>query len=606
MKINFPSSPDVKSPDLPGQPARFILYFVRRNLYWLLLTAALQAVSAAAGIATPYALGSIVGVIAHGKPAAGAFSGPILKPLVMFVVLNIIDLVFGRGSAACRVVIAPRQRTLVSGELYAYLQHHSHRYVSDNFAGALAHRISEAALGVNMAVWAVIFDFLPIAVTLLVAIVLLTHTYAPLGGAMLLWSCLFVAISFVLAKAAQPYSTRHAQARSDTTGAIVDGVGNLLSVRLFARLGFERARIDRFLARERVTSGAYFRVNERTAAFQFTAAALLKLGTIVYTLLLWRDGKVSVGGVVMSMGLSMLVINEARNLSRRFLEFFEYIGNIANSVRTIVRPHEVIDAPGAKDLSVTQGAIHFDNVTFGYLPDRPVFRNLELTVQAGERVGLVGFSGSGKSTLINLVLRLYEPQGGRITIDGQDINAVTQRSLHSQISLIPQEPGLFHRTLKENIGYGRLDADDTAIEQAARQAHAHEFIAAMPTGYDSMVGERGVKLSGGQRQRIAIARVIAKNAPILIMDEATSSLDSITEKAIQDSLDTLMHGKTVLVVAHRLSTIAHLDRILVFDDGRIVEDGSHQALLAQDGAYRRLWSRQADGMIPDKPDLAAA
>ncbi len=605
MKNNPSVSADIMSPDLPAQPSAFILYFVRRNIYWLLLTAALQAVSAAAGIATPYALGSIVGVIAHGKPTAETFSGPIVAPLAMFVMLNVIDLVFGRCAAACRVVIAPRQRTLVSGELYAYLQHHSHRYVSDNFAGALAHRISEAALGVNMAVWAVIFDFLPIAVTLLVAIALMTHTYAPLGAAMLAWSCLFVGLSFVFAKAAKPLSTRHAQARSDTTGAIVDAVGNLLSVRLFARLGFERTRIERFLARERKTSMAYFRVNERTAAFQFTAAALLKVGTIVYTLMLWRDGKVSVGGVVMSMGLSMLVINEARNLSRRFLEFFEYLGNITNSVRTIVRPHEVTDVPDAKDLTVRHGAIHFDNMTFGYLPERPVFRNLELTIQPGERVGLVGYSGSGKSTLINLVLRLYEPQGGRITIDGEDIGRVTQRSLHSQISLIPQEPGLFHRTLRENIGYGRLDADDVVIEQAARQAHAHEFIAAMPAGYDSMVGERGVKLSGGQRQRIAIARVIAKNAPILIMDEATSSLDSVTEKAIQDSLDTLMHGKTVLVVAHRLSTIAHLDRILVFDNGRIVEDGSHQALLALDGAYKRLWSRQADGMIPDKPDMAA-
>jgi ATP-binding cassette subfamily B protein len=274
-------------------------------------------------------------------------------------------------------------------------------------------------------------------------------------------------------------------------------------------------------------------------------------------------------------------------------------------VHAIVLPHEVVDRPDAGALVINRGEIRFNDVTFGYVAERPVFRHLNLTIQPGERVGLVGFSGSGKSTLINLVLRLYEPQSGSITIDGTDIRSVTQSSLHSQVSLIPQDPGLFHRTLKENIGYGRLDADETLIEGAARQAYAHDFIESMPNRYGSMVGERGVKLSGGQRQRIAIARVIAKNAPILIMDEATSSLDSVTEKAIQDSLDTLMDGKTVLVVAHRLSTIAHLDRILVFDNGCIVEDGPHRELLARDGVYARLWSRQSDGMIPEHDDAAA-
>jgi len=308
---------------------------------------------------------------------------------------------------------------------------------------------------------------------------------------------------------------------------------------------------------------------------------------------------------VMSMGLSILVINEARNLSRRFLEFFEYIGNVAHSVHAIVLPHEVVDRPDAGALVIRRGEIRFNDVSFGYVTERPVFRHLDLTIQPGQRVGLVGFSGSGKSTLINLVLRLYEPQSGSITIDGTDIRSVTQSSLHSQVSLIPQDPGLFHRTLNENIGYGRLDADESQIEDAARQAYAHDFIESMPNRYGSMVGERGVKLSGGQRQRIAIARVIAKNAPILIMDEATSSLDSVTEKAIQDSLDTLMDGKTVLVVAHRLSTIAHLDRILVFDNGRIVEDGPHRDLLALGGVYARLWSRQSDGMIPEHDDAAA-
>jgi ATP-binding cassette subfamily B protein len=220
-------------------------------------------------------------------------------------------------------------------------------------------------------------------------------------------------------------------------------------------------------------------------------------------------------------------------------------------------------------------------------------------IPAGQRVGLVGLSGSGKSSFVSLILRLYDPQDGAILIDGVDIRAMTQDSLHAQLSLIPQDPGLFHRTLRENIRYGRLEASDAEVLEAARLAHAHEFIAQIKEGYDSLVGERGVKLSGGQRQRIAIARVILKNAPILILDEATSALDSITEHTIQETLDTVMRGKTVIVVAHRLSTIAHLDRILVFDDGRIVEDGSHAELLARGGAYYRLWSRQAGGFLPE-------
>ena len=600
---SFPS--DVTVPQLPAQPFAFILYFVRRNLRWLVLTMVLEAISAGAGIATPYALGRIVGGIARGVSHVAPFSGELLAPLELFIFLNVIDLVVGRAAALCRVFIAPVQRTMVSEALYGYLQHHSHRFISNNFAGALAHRISEAAMGVNMAVWAIVFDFLPIVVTMLVAIALLAHTNVLLGALMLAWACLFVGVSFLLARAAQPYSARHAQARSDTTGAIVDAIGNLLSVRLFARLTFEQKRIGRFLMNERATSRAYFLCNERTAAFQFTAAAVLKVGTVCFALVLWRDGRIDVAGFVMSMGLSILVINEARNLSRRFLEFFEYIGNVAHSVHAIVLPHEVVDRPDAGALVIRRGEIRFNDVSFGYVTERPVFRHLDLTIQPGQRVGLVGFSGSGKSTLINLVLRLYEPQSGSITIDGTDIRSVTQSSLHSQVSLIPQDPGLFHRTLNENIGYGRLDADESQIEDAARQAYAHDFIESMPNRYGSMVGERGVKLSGGQRQRIAIARVIAKNAPILIMDEATSSLDSVTEKAIQDSLDALMDGKTVLVVAHRLSTIAHLDRILVFDNGRIVEDGPHRDLLALGGVYARLWSRQSDGMIPEHDDAAA-
>jgi ATP-binding cassette subfamily B protein len=320
---------------------------------------------------------------------------------------------------------------------------------------------------------------------------------------------------------------------------------------------------------------------------------------LYYALVLWGRGEISVAEFVVASTTTLLIINEARNLSRRFLEFFEYGGNLANGVYTIVRPHEIVDVPGAVRTTIDRGRIEYRDVTFGYTPEQPIFQHLSVTIPAGQRVGLVGFSGSGKSTFVSLILRLYDPQGGQILIDGQDIGAMTQDSLHSQLSLIPQDPNLFHRTLRENIRYGRLEASDAEVIDAARKAHAHDFITKIKDQYASLVGERGVKLSGGQRQRIAIARVVIKNAPVLILDEATSSLDSITEQAIQETLNDVMQDKTVIVVAHRLSTIAHLDRILVFDQGRIVEDGRHAELIARGGAYYQLWSRQAGGFVLD-------
>jgi ATP-binding cassette subfamily B protein len=345
--------------------------------------------------------------------------------------------------------------------------------------------------------------------------------------------------------------------------------------------------------------------SERIRWFQFISAAVLKIGTLYYSLSLWSQGKIATADFVVATSLSLLIISEARNLSKRFLELFEHIGNIANGVNTIIQPHEIIDRDNAIDHAITKGSIEFRQVHFGYSLEKTVFNNLSVTIQPGERVGLVGFSGSGKSSFVNLILRLFDPQSGQILIDGVDIKDMSQEALHSQISLIPQDPSLFHRSLLENILYGRLEASEAELIEASRKAYADDFITQIKEGYDSLVGERGVKLSGGQRQRIAIpterfaiARVILKNAPILILDEATSSLDSITEKAIQDTLDTAMNGKTVIVVAHRLSTIAHLDRILVFDQGRIIEDGTHSKLLAKGGAYHRLWQMQAGGFLP--------
>ncbi|MFA9439641.1 ABC transporter ATP-binding protein [Uliginosibacterium sp. sgz301328] len=596
-ETTFQRAPD--APLLPPTPFRFIAYFVARFRWWYLTMFLLESANAACSIMMPYALNRIVRGVTGAHGQSMNLVDALQVPLLMFVGFSIGEVLFGRAAGAIQIRLGPRQRQNVTRQLYHYLQQHSHRYLANNFSGALAHRISETAMGVTQTLWSVITEFWPIAIVLSLSTVLLFNAHASLGIFAGIWAVCFIGISYWLAKRCQPHAVKAAATRSMVTGVVVDSITNLTSARLFARLGFERKHLGHAQAEElravRI-SGDY---SERVRWFQFSAAAALKIGLLYFSLRLWGQGKISVGDFVMAVTLSLSIITEARNLSRRFLEFFEYIGNVANGVSTIVRPHEVVDRDGARPMTVSRGSIEFRHVDFAYGSDAPVFSDLNVSIPAGQRVGLVGLSGSGKSTFVSLLLRLYDPQRGAILIDGADLRDMTQDSLHEQLSLIPQDPSLFHRTLMENIRYGRLEASDEEVMEAARRAHAHDFIAQMKQGYDSMVGERGVKLSGGQRQRVAIARVILKNAPVLILDEATSALDSITERAIQDTLDVVMRGKTVIVVAHRLSTIAHLDRILVFDRGRIVEDGSHMELLSRQGAYHALWSRQAGGFLDD-------
>ena len=599
----FTRAPD--APVLPATPLRFVGFFLREFRWWYSAMLLFETVNSSCGILIPYALARIIRAVTGGHASGPLLTGPLLHPLMLFIGLAVVEVLASRAAGYCQVTVGPRQRHAVTRALYAYLQHHSHRYMHNDFAGALAHRISETSLGVSQSVWAVIFDFWPMAIVFVVATVVLWSAYPGLAVFVGVWAACFVSLSWFLATLARPFAVTAAAARSDTTGKVVDAVTNLTNTRLFARLGFERGYLDRQLKRELVTIQRSNRYAERVRWFQFTAALILKIGTLFYALLLWSRGVISVAEFVMAATTALLIINEARNLSRRFLDFFEYVGNVTNGVHTIIRPHEIIDLPGALPAHITRGAIELQHVKFAYEGGARVFDDLSVRIPAGQRVGLVGYSGSGKSTFVSLILRLYEPQQGRVLIDGTDVRQITQESLHAHLGLIPQDPSLFHRSLMENIRYGRQGASDEEVVAAARKAHAHDFIQNVPGGYAALVGERGIKLSGGQRQRVAIARVVLKDAPILILDEATSSLDSVTEKAIQETLSDLMRSRTVLVVAHRLSTIAHLDRILVFDGGRIVEDGSHAQLLAAGGLYETLWTRQAGGFLPDNSAAAA-
>ncbi|MDR2093503.1 MAG: ABC transporter ATP-binding protein/permease [Azoarcus sp.] len=586
-----------RAPALPASPLGFVLHFVHERLAWYLSIFALESCHATCGILLPYAITDIIRRVTQLGGATDGWAEALRLPLVCFAALALGEVVLGRSAGMLHMYFGPAQRQSVTRALYAYLQQHSHRYLSDNFAGALAHRIAETSLAVNQVMWAIIFDFWPVAIVFGVSITLLFQPHEQLAFLVLGWAIGFVFLSWWLAMRCRPYAVESAAARSVTTGKLVDSVTNLFSARLFARFGFERDHLDEQLAVELKAVRRAMWYQERVKWFQFCAAAVLKLGILWYALDLWGQGQIGVAEFVLATSLSLHIINETRNLSRRFLDFFEFIGNIHNGVQVLIRPHEVVDVPDARPAVIRRGEIEFANVHFGYGDGQRIFNDLSLRIPAGQRIGLVGFSGSGKSSFVNLLLRLYDPQRGRILIDDQDIRLMLQESLHAQVGLIPQDPSLFHRSLLENIRYGRMEASDEEVVEASRKAHAHEFISQMSEGYQSMVGERGVKLSGGQRQRIAIARVILKNAPVLILDEATASLDSVTEKAIQETMDEVMRGKTVIVIAHRLSTIAHLDRILVFDHGRIVEDGNHSTLLALGGTYHRLWSGQAGGFL---------
>ncbi|MCB1747147.1 MAG: ABC transporter ATP-binding protein [Gammaproteobacteria bacterium] len=593
---------DRGAPSLPAGTLAFCLRYGRIYLLFVCAIVVLEAGQSACSIMLPYAIKRIMDGVAAAQAGSGAVLDLVEAPLWLFALLNLGVVVFSRASGTLLVILGPELRRRVRRELFAYLQHHSQRYFMSNFAGSLANRIAEVAMSVAYTLWTVLFDFWPLAIAFGVSLVLLGGVSLQLAGVLGAWVAVYVTVSFLLAQRCRRYARDYAAARSVVSGKIVDSVSNIMNAKLFARRDFERAYLDDYLDLEVSRARRTFWFMEGIRWFQFLAAMLLMIGVIGYALRVWSAGGMGAGDFAMAASLSLLLIEQARGLSRRFLDFFEYLGNINDGVAMIVRPHEIVDRAAARPLVVSRGEIRFERVGFGYGQERRVFEELDLVIHAGERVGLVGYSGSGKSTLVNLALRLFEPQAGRVLIDGQDVAGVTQESLRAAVAMIPQDPMLFHRSLMENIRYGRLDASDEEVREAARRAHADEFIMATAEGYDSLVGERGVKLSGGQRQRIALARAILKQAPILLLDEATSALDSVTERNIQDSLAHLMQGRTVVVIAHRLSTLAHLDRIVVFHEGRILESGSHAELLARGGHYAHMWQMQAGGFLPERDD----
>ncbi len=493
----------------------------------------------------------------------------------------------------------PALRKKISTKCIDNLLKLSHQFYQNSLSGSLGSKVSELVMAVPDLLQILIDRFFSHGLALIIAIFTLWQVNARFALILLVWALLFLSVAIF----SSGYLTRLAAVWSFkghlVTGRIVDTLSNMLTVRLFARRKNEdawlTATIDEAKAAERALELAYFKL-WLLYGYGFFIAQCLNF----YFLLQGRtEGWITVGDFALVLGLNLSVLEFLYKIAEEFSKFSKLKGRIQQDLNDIMVVPEIQDKLGATELSLTQGAITFKDVHFHYQGTDPLFQKKSVIIAPGQKVGLVGYSGSGKSTFVNLILRLYDVTSGYILIDDQDIREVTQDSLHAAIGMIPQDPSLFHRSLMENICYGRPEATEKEAIAASKRAHAHEFIKSLPEGYDSLVGERGVKLSGGQRQRIAIARAILKNAPILILDEATSQLDSVTESYIQESLWEVMEGKTTIVIAHRLSTLLHMDRILVFDRGKIVEDGTHQELLAKGGLYKTLWDAQVGGFLPD-------
>jgi ATP-binding cassette, subfamily B, multidrug efflux pump len=507
--------------------------------------------------------------------------------------------------------ISANVSNMIRWQNHWHVARQSWAFFQNDFAGRIATRVLQTGPAVRESLVALITGVWYILVYGSSALFLLASADRWLALPIGLWFAGYLVLLRLFVPRMRDRSKAVSEARSMLTGRVVDTYTNILTVKLFARARNEDAYVRDAIDEHTGLFHTSLRLNTLFSFCLSTLNAMLVTGTGAVAVALWIHGKVAVGTVAMALPLSWQIISIAGWVAMRITEIFENIGVVQEGMMTIARPHDLTDRPGARELKVTRGEIRFEDVRFGYGRESGLIERLTLTVRAGERIGLVGRSGAGKSTLVNLLLRFFDIEGGRILIDGQDIAEATQESLRTQISVVTQDTSLLHRSIRDNISYGRPEAGDAEIASAAKLAHAHEFIEDLEDwrgrrGYDAQVGERGVKLSGGQRQRVAIARVILKNAPILVLDEATSALDSEVEGAIQASLDTLMAGKTVIAIAHRLSTIARMDRLVILDHGHIVEQGSHEELLRAGGHYAMLWRRQSGGFIDSEPEPATA
>ena len=574
----------------------FILHYVRpyKGAAFVFVLMAI-----AAGFWGPVNAFLLKQIVDAAKHAPLKDSSLIVWPSVLIVVnFIVLDNFTWRGIGLLNRWYQPLIKNNILSDTFAYLTHAPFRFFQNKLSGRLSNQVTLLADQIESILEVHVPHFLRGAFLFMAALLGLLSVDVRFFVVMTIWFVVFFVLSLVMSQKLVHFSDKHAARESQTAGQLVDGLSNIHNVRLFANSQYEVKRLSRYLDKAKM---AYRQVRGYAFwlyALQGGLIAVMLAGMLFYLITLYQQGQVSIGDFVLVMGLSVDVGHMLWFTMGQVDAFNLAKGKCKQSLKALYVPCEMKDKAGATPIDITKGVIAVQNVSFAYQGVDTVFDDLNVVIPSRQKVGLVGFSGAGKSTFVHLLLRFFDVCSGSILIDNQDIAQATKDSLRNQVSLIPQDTTLFHRTIMDNIRYSCVDASDALVIAAAKKANAHAFIMGLPQGYQSFVGERGVKLSGGQRQRIAIARAMLRQAPILILDEATSSLDSITEHHIQESLQTLMQKQTTLVIAHRLSTLQAMDRILVFDQGKIIEDGPHDALLQQGGHYAKMWQMQAGGFMP--------
>ena len=574
---------------LRGRPLGFLMRYVRMHPagHLTVLLSVLTAV--ACSVSTQYGLKHLIDTVSAGR---GADMGPVWGAFWLLCGLVAADNLLWRvgGYAGHRTFVAVTGD--VRRELFSHLSGHSPSYFAERLPGALASRItatSNAAFTLlNTGSW----NVLPPCVAVTFAILFIGSVAPPMAAALAACAFALGALVFWLARRGTDRHREYATHAASVDGELVDIIGNFAVVRAFGATFREQARIGATMGAEMASRRRSLYYLEHLRLVHAVLTALLTAGTVAWGILLWQRGQASVGDLVLTTALAFTILHGTRDLAVALVDLTQHVARLEEAIGALLVAHDLPDKEGAEAIQPGQGEVRFEGVGFAYPGRAPVLTGFDLAIRPGQRVGLVGYSGAGKSTVLSLLQRFHDVSGGRVTIDGADIRDVTQESLRGTMAIVPQDISLFHRTVLENIRYAKPDATEAEVLAAADMARCREFIEALPDGFATMVGDRGVKLSGGQRQRLAIARALLKDAPILLLDEATSALDTESEQAIQQALDRLMSGRTTIAIAHRLSTLRNFDRIVVMDRGRIVDDGSPAELANRAEPYRDLLRKQ--------------